>query len=273
MAMQHKTVEITPDMAERLLERNVRNRPLKSQSLAFLCRELREGRWRQNGDTIRIDADGNLIDGQHRLEAVRLTGISITTLLVTDLEPDVFDTIDSGARRSAGDTLAVAGEKNGRNLAAALVLVDELLTSDTPFGRSVKVSNAEILLMLDKYTGVRDSISWGKALSPRLAVPPSLSTALHYVLSLHDRVKAERFFQSIQTGELLQANDPEYLLRERLLDNSTAKGKMSRRYMAALFIKAWNASLRGQKLKFLRFREVGDAPEVFPKINSQQEKR
>lgn len=126
--MKAHKVTVTPQMASTLLENNKRNRTLKRQHVAFLCEEIRNGRWKFNGDAIRVATDGSLIDGQHRLEAVVQTGIPIETLMVSGLDPDVFDTIDGGARRSNGDTLSVAGEKSGRNLAAALIVADDLLS-------------------------------------------------------------------------------------------------------------------------------------------------
>lgn len=263
--METMVVTITPEMANNLLENNKKNRPLKMHHLAFLCEEIFSGRWKFNGDTIRIATDGSLIDGQHRLEAVRRTGISIKTLLVYGLDPEVFDTIDSGAVRSAGDTLSVAGEKNGRKLGAALVVADELLAGKTDFIRPIKVSNAEILKMLDRHADIRNSLKWGDALS-RLA-PPSISIALHYIFSKSHPEKANEFFRLVATGENLEVHNPAYALRQRLIENATAKGKISRRYMAALFIKAWKSWRAGSKLKKLNFREVGDSPESFPTID------
>lgn len=264
MTIDVTSVTITPEMAKKILSNNSNNRPMKLRHLAFLCEEMRAGRWKMNGDAIRIAIDGSLIDGQHRLMAVLQTGISITTLLVTGLDPDAFDTIDSCARRSGGDTLAVAGEKNCRNLAAALVVADDLLAGKNDFVRSMRTSNAEVLNMLARHPEIRDSLSWGKALV-RLA-PASISVAMHYIFRRRDREKADAFFNAVATGVGLEFDSPAYLLRQRLIDNATAKAKLTRRYTAALFIKAWNSFKTGQRLKNLRFREVGDAAEQFPSV-------
>lgn len=263
--MKVKEVTITQEMAKNLLLNNPKNRPIKRRHLEFLSEEMRCRRWKFNGDTIRIATDGSLIDGQHRLEAVARTGVSIQTLLVDNLDPDVFDTIDSGAKRSAGDTLSVVGERNGRNLAAALVVADELLIGKTDFFRTIRVSNSEILNMLDRHPNIRKSLYWGRIMC-RLA-PPSITVALHYIFSRSNQEQADCFFRAVASGQSLEIFNPALVLRERLIDNATAKGKVSRRYMAALFIKAWNSWLAGTKLKNLRFREVGESPEKFPEIN------
>lgn len=259
-------VTITPEMATEYLANNPRNRPIKPGHLAFLCNELRHGRWKVNGDRIRIDKNGCLLDGQHRLTAVCVTGISIQTEIVFNLDPDVFDTIDSGAKRSPGDTLTIAGEKDGRNLAAAVCVADDLLNGGCgAFGRSSKTSNAEILEMLERHSAIRASMPWRESLK-RFA-PPAVSVALHYLFSLRDKQKADEFFNCISTGIGLDGGHPALLLRDRLSVNERAKGKLSRRYIIALFIKAWNAFIAGRQLKTLYFREEGSCPEVFPKIS------
>jgi hypothetical protein len=265
--MTAKEVVITPSMASILLANNPKNRPLKRRHIVFLCEEIRNGRWKFNGDAIRIGTDGSLIDGQHRLEAVRQTDIAIKALVVDGLDPNVFDTIDGGALRTAGDTLTVAGEKNGRNLAGALVVADEILSGKTDFYRQVKVSNAEILNMLNRHPDIRRSMIYGNTLK-RLA-PASVTVALHYIFSRKAPEKADRFFQAVATGENLDMHNPAYVLRQRLIDNATSKAKLTRRYIAALFVKAWNVWLSGGKTKNLRFREFGDYPEQFPEVRAK----
>lgn len=262
--MHVEIVVIQPEEAELMLLHNTTNRPLKPQHVAFLAGELRRGRWKFNGDAIRMGADGSLIDGQHRLHAIVQSGVPIETLLITGLDPEVFCTIDSGAQRSAGDTLAVAGEKNGRNLAAALVVADELSRGKTDFTRNMRISNAEILGMLDRHPDIRNSIVWGRMLSK--FAPCSITTALHYLFKQRNPKRVDDFFEAVHTGVGLGVDSPAYLLRQRLIDNATSKGKMTRRYMAALIIKAWNSHAVSRKLKYLRYREAGDCPEPFPTI-------
>jgi hypothetical protein len=262
--MKIKTIVITPEMARELLTNNTANRPIKPNHIIFLMKEIVSGNWKFNGDPIRIGHDGSLIDGQHRLTAVIRTGIAIETLLIDGLDPKVFDTIDSGARRSTGDTLSVFGEKNGRNLAAALVVVNDLIMGKNDFHHTVKISNSEILDMLNKYSGIRESLYWGRAID-KLA-PFSVSVALHYLFSLKNKDKANTFFEAIHTGVNINNNDPTYWLRRRMIENATSKSKMTRRYMAALFIKAWNAHTTSKKMRSLKFCETGDGAEPFPNI-------
>jgi hypothetical protein len=80
--------------------------------VARYAREIAAGRWKPNGETIKFTMDGVLLDGQHRLAAVALAGVGIETTVVWGLDPDCFDTIDSGRPRSAADMLAIQGIPN-----------------------------------------------------------------------------------------------------------------------------------------------------------------
>ena len=266
--MKITQVVLTPDMARDMMRKNTHNRPIKRNHLAFLIREMVEGRWKMNGDPIRIGKDGSLIDGQHRLVAIIQTGISINTVLMTGMDLDVFETIDSGASRSHGDTLAVAGQSNSRNLSAALIVVDELLAGKTDFKRTKKISNAEILVLMEKHVAIKNSLHWARP--TRNIVPYSVSVALHYLFSQTSPEKADSFFEKIRDGIGLKYDDPAYLLRQRLISNATTKGKITRRYMIALFIKAWNAYSSSRSLKCLKFTDSGESIETFPIIKGRQ---
>lgn len=83
---------ITPESAQRLLRENSHNRPLNTKRVRRLATIIKEGRWRLNGDTVKVDKKSRLLDGQHRLHAVIQSDRPIQTLLVTGLDPSVFDT-------------------------------------------------------------------------------------------------------------------------------------------------------------------------------------
>lgn len=252
---------ITPEWAKSMLERNVGNRALNRIHVENLAREMKKGRWKVNGDTICVN-EQKLIDGQHRLNAVVLSGVTIQSLVVEGLPSDVFDTKDVGKRRSAGDTLSVAGKKNAFRLAATLILVDKYFTGRAD--RSVNYSNTEVEALLEKYPRVEDSILSG--VSTKGLMPPSILDACHYLFSRKDPELADEFVEKVIKGTGLDDESPWYVLRERLVGNSLSKSKLSRPYLMALCIKAWNHRRAGTKVRYLRWREKGDAIENYPVV-------
>jgi hypothetical protein len=258
-----KLVTITPEMAQKILnEKNTLNRPLSDKHVAKLVDEIREGRWRVNGDTIRMGKT-RLLDGQHRLWAIVLSGIPVQTFLVEGLDDDVFQTIDGlHRRRTAADTLSLRGERNASRLAAALVVVDKYMTGRSD--RTVDYTPGEVAELLDEYPGIRDSIQTQCKASGLL--PGSLYDACHYLFSQKDPTLADEFVDKVSRGVGLEEGSPWYTLRNRLLQNSMSKAKLTRPYMFALTIKAWNCARGGKKMKQLRWRDKGETAEPFPVI-------
>lgn len=252
---------ITPDVAKRMLALNISNRPLNELHVAHLAREMKLGRWKINGDTICLNGS-RLIDGQHRLAAVIQSGCTIQSLVVYGVAADVFDTKDTGRRRSPADTLAVRGEINTNLLAASLAIVDRYMTGRMT--RKTLFTNIEMEELLEKYGGIRDVINQNKHRAHRTRLlPGSLLAACHYLLRRLDEEQADEFIKDLVTGQNLQEGDGVYLLRERLMNNVLSKAKLPKEYIMALIIKAWNSRRTGKPLRNLRFRTEGHAEE-FP---------
>jgi hypothetical protein len=252
---------ITPAWADKILkEKNTNNRALSIKHAAKLAAEMRAGHWKINGDTIRF-CNGILIDGQHRLYAVVMTGITIQSLVVEDLPENVFDTIDSCLKiRTAGDMLGVRGEKNAYRLASAVALTDRYMTGRGD--KSVDYNNTEIEGLLAKYPGVRQSLQL--SFRAKGIMPPSLLDACHYIFSQKNKILADEFVSKVIRGTGLEEGDPFYVLRERFVKNSVSKAKLTKPYMLALCIKAWNYTRKGMKVRSLRWRDTGEVSEPFP---------
>lgn len=100
---------ITPETAADLLGRNIQNRPVSQKRVRQYMNDMISGRWEENGEAIKITADGRLADGQHRLKAVIQANRAMRLLVVRGLGSDAIPTLDTGKTRSAGDVLALTG--------------------------------------------------------------------------------------------------------------------------------------------------------------------
>jgi hypothetical protein len=244
-------VTISPIAAAVMLESNTANRPITEASVSAIIKEIKGGRWKVNGDMIRITKSGRILDGQHRLTAVVRAGIAIDTWIMYDVPPDVFDTIDVGKRRSAGDTLGCKGQKNSYRLAAALIMIDKYMTGRME--KSVQYSNTEIEELLLKYPDAPNYLVTSSA--KRGLLLPSLMDSLYYLFSQRDNALADLFLERILKGAGLQEGEPWYVLREKLLADSLSKARLSKAYIFALCVHAWNHTRSGNKIKILRLHE------------------
>ncbi|KAF7277615.1 hypothetical protein GWI33_002970, partial [Rhynchophorus ferrugineus] len=73
---------ITPDLARQYLAFNTHNRNVRSYRVKGYAADMRDGRWTLNGEAIKFSADGTLLDGQHRLQAVIEADVAVQMLVV-----------------------------------------------------------------------------------------------------------------------------------------------------------------------------------------------
>lgn len=92
---------ITPAVAKAMLKHNVGNRPVDKERVAMLAADIVAGNWHENGESIKFDKNGNLVDGQHRLMACILAGIPIKSIVIRGVED--ARGIDCGKKRTFGD--------------------------------------------------------------------------------------------------------------------------------------------------------------------------
>lgn len=254
---------ITPEAATEYLERNYSNRPLKPSLVDTWADSLRAGTWELNGSTIVLNGN-RLMDGQHRLHAVVKTGISMTTVVVRNVDESVFDTIDIGRRRAAEDVFAIKGYKNNTTLAKAAREVWLYGTSSTT--RCPSIPYRSLLQLVETHPDIAESVSFVGVSSKRV-ISSGLLAGYHFLFSQVDATSADRFVEDLVHGANLTTEDPVYLLRETLLGQlrsaeSSARRNMSTLVRRALLIKAFNYRLTGRTLRVLRW----GAKESFPDI-------
>lgn len=263
--MKVKIVILTPELATELLQKNTINRPVTWTKVDEWASMMRAGAWKQNGDTVRLSTCDTLLDGQHRCHAVIKSGVAIDVIMVEGLDRSVFDTIDSGKKRSAADVLGAVGEKNRTCLSACLARVEDLICGRRPSTKAAQ--NNDVLGLLQKYPKATDSVALISNTASHTGVPPSLLSALHYVFSTIDRDSADQFVVDLAKGAGLTDSDPIYVLRERMLKEKMGKSKLPTHEVCALCIKAWNHRMAGKTVRALRWRNDENRPEAFPKIS------
>src|SRR5262245_875204 len=77
---------VTPELATRLLEANGDNRPLTQSHVERIARQIRQGKWQFNGDTIKIASNEDVLDGQHRLWAIIEAQTAVESLIVYGID-------------------------------------------------------------------------------------------------------------------------------------------------------------------------------------------
>jgi len=98
-------ISITPKIAEIMLNKNEGNRKISPTVIRKYTKDMENGEWRETGQGIIVDETGKIIDGQHRLNAIMKSGITINTVLTTLVGdvPTIMIPLDIGKPRKVTD--------------------------------------------------------------------------------------------------------------------------------------------------------------------------
>lgn len=117
--MRTEQVLVTPDLAQKWLERNDVNRPLRLTRVAQYAADIEAGRFTLHHQGIAFDGDHRLRDGQHRLTAVVQTKIAVPMLVTWGVPIEGMMGIDAHAVRSAADISFFSGMPMTKEFTAA----------------------------------------------------------------------------------------------------------------------------------------------------------
>ncbi|GAB6901985.1 ParB N-terminal domain-containing protein [Kineosporia succinea] len=113
IAQDQVTVEnISPKEAASLLGTQVRNRPLNRARVDQYAGDMEAGRWRRTKSVISVDRDGHLIDGQHRLTAVILSGSTQEFIVSRGHDPEDQMYMDLTGVRTPPQQMAMMGSRH-----------------------------------------------------------------------------------------------------------------------------------------------------------------
>lgn len=104
-----KYVVITPEMADLWLTHcnPSSNRILSDTFYDRYAKAMASGAWKTTHQGIAFDKNGMLLDGQHRLMGIKISGVSIEMLVIPNCNAETFDVLDAGNRRQAAQLLKV----------------------------------------------------------------------------------------------------------------------------------------------------------------------
>lgn len=260
-----KLVDVTPDMAHKLLKLNTGNRPLDIRRAFKIAEAINRGEWQLNGDTIRLSQNGVLLDGQHRLKAIEISGKTVQSYLIENLPDDVFKTIDTNARaRGAGDVLAIKGEKYYKLLASTCRLFFLYKKHGNPLATNEYPTAQQIEKIIEDHPKIRDAVEIFGSGSSWLTryVNGSIGSFCYFVFSEKYPEQTKKFFEQLETGAGLNQNSAVLRLRDRLyFDASDKVNTMSKKYRIALIFKAFRFFLENKEVKNLSVRLEGDGAE------------
>lgn len=260
-------VSLTPDQAMELLEHNTLNRPLSDAHAKRIAGEIVKGRWKFNGDTIKIADDGKVLDGQHRLWACIESKRPIDTIVVHGVDAAAFSTIDTIRKsRTASDTIALMGTTRHRHI------IGTALTWLIRWQRGVltnyrqpqhRVENADIEDAFGAHPQITSAVQ--RAMTCRRIGNPGIFAFLYYVTANRKPELADQFMTAIEDPTGLSVSHPFFQFRAYLTTQSPTK-KREPDHTIALAFKVLNAVAAGRPIRHLKYQDQGAHAEAFPEL-------
>lgn len=240
---------ITPEKAAQMLQRQRNPRKLKSHVVQRYITALKAG-WKVNGETIKFDAEGYLIDGQHRLEACLRSGIAFETLVVRGL--DNCDGVDSGVKRTAADLLGGRGTKHAELASAMARIICLIEQGRDPWRTSDQILYSDLLAFWDSHLD-EQAAHEAAAIGARckLMVGSVVAGFAYYAILLHGVERVATFVNGIELGANLSQGTPKYELR-RWVEARRAQKLNNHVLRRALYI----ALARAWKLELVESKEI-----------------
>jgi len=232
-------VELTPALAELLLQRNPANRVVKDAVVQRYAADIRNGFWQVNGEPIILSRDGLLNDGQHRCFGVITAGRPIIVNIAFGYERASRLTLDQGATRTTGDFLGMDGAANANHQAVVAGLLWQYDTSGT-IGDNTRNrgTKAQVIEKWHSSPGILDSIHVVSRKGSGVLGGIGSLAFCHYVFARIDAKAADAFMKKLVEGDELSKKDPIYVARQRIIGDRRLK--LSERI--ELIFRAWNRS-------------------------------
>lgn len=247
------TKKISPEEAEALLnEHNPYNyRKMNLSTVKIYAQDMREGNWKENGETIKVDTNGNIIDGQHRLQAVVDSGVSIEFIFVEGLDPSVASTIDIGRKRSIEQYLNWADDAYTAGATAVVQQVLCLCKQNKQVGHSAANAGISHMTIMDEYmsdkSGYNEAANYGKRLnndSGKVLKPKEVGAMFYY---LHKKLGVDKSYVETFFHRLCSTAYNEKSFYKKTMKNLGDSDYIKRSGVTRIneLIECWNAAVHG----------------------------
>lgn len=246
---------VTPEMAQRWLPLNKRNRNLRVRAISMYAADMRAGNWQITGEAIKFDRNGLVLDGQHRLLAIIESGMTVPMFVIRGLDPAAQDVMDTGLKRTASDALSLNGFKHSSALAASSRLAINyeagyLKTAVTSFFPAV--TNAQVIEYVTKNPDVEYAVAHTNGMRSTVKANQSSLAFSFLLINRIDGEQAHQFFADLHELRTAGAGDPRHTLLRRFAlakDRGEHLGPVTESHY---IFRAWNAMRSGESLQVLK---------------------
>lgn len=256
-AIRYSRIAVNPTKATEWLEGQVGNRNIVDAHVERLGRDMLAGRWQMNGETIKFNPEGILIDGQHRLWAVIHADVTIVFDIAEGVPNEAMLTIDTARVRQFSDHLKIKGRLYTTQVASAArwwFAYDRGTTSGLRVtGGTIRATHVELEEVLEHHSDLFECAQEVSISKASKIVPAGVLTFVYSGARKQNAAKATEWLSQLATGLNLAAHSPVYRLREKLMGMRRSRVRTSQEELGAIVMKSWLAFEADKKVQVLRW--------------------
>lgn len=195
--MTSVVMEVTPQMAEQWLKRNHgKQRKVSWARIESFAADMTAGAWALTHQGICFGADGDLIDGQHRLHAIVRAGVSVRLLVIRNPEGQFETPIDRGRPRNLANIVGIPHKR--------LAALNVLKNMERGYLASFPLTLNEAEVLTAHHGSALGALDTLKNFS-RLPAGAVAAAAWAYPVN---QQRTMDFVSQVVTGEMLSKGDP-----------------------------------------------------------------
>lgn len=221
--MRTITESITPEIAKKYLIKNKGNRSKRQSVIDFYAQQMKSGEWMLSPQGISFDEDGDLLDGQHRLEAVVASGCTVDFRVTTGCAHDLSPYLDRGVVRMDHDVLAISGVRITREDISSINIIRDMIER-----QNLKGTVKEKIEIYSKFSSGFKAIPVRHAGTGRI---PALVRA-PFVMYAQNNNRAYDLWRTVVSGENIKGDSPEMMIRKLVLSEKPKGGAGERIHFA-----------------------------------------
>ena len=239
-------VVMTKALVDALIEMDTHNRNKKPTVVKAYTEAMKEGKWFCHNQGIGVTRDGFVLDGGHRLDGMRGANYPrIKMNLVLGIDPQAQPYVDQHAKRSMADIFKLFFEKPDLNTKVVTACNVIVKSKNNWFGRVIA---DDAMAVYEKYASSFELIQSRMNFKQCPVSAPVLAGIVTCVTDVNYRLVLD-FMEKLETGAMLECDDPVLLLRNWLIKikNGTSGGSQLQQERFLKTRRSVKAHLSGEK--------------------------
>lgn len=249
--------DVPPTTAKRILEGlNTGNRSLNEGHIRSLTRDINSDNWvPASGSMVTFDRSGKLLDGQHRLSAIILSGKALRLSLKFGMPEAAKKVIDTGRKRTAVDYLRMTEGPDAKykleRASVARLIYGFLNDQEHPasYSSNNKPTQSDISEILEEYdTEIMECVSsvYASGHIGKVVIQSYPAFVAFLARRTPHADKVPQFLELLTNGANMSNTHPIHVVRNRLLTNPDLRYQKSKEKTIGLLIRAWNLFVRDE---------------------------